>query len=144
MKIFALFIVVTSVFVMNTEMAFGKDVERDRLVKALIVVESGGNDRAHGDKHLKEQAYGCLQIRQPCVDDVNRRHGTKYRAEDCLGNRELSIWIFSRYMDIYATKARIGRQPTDQDRARIWNGGPSGWKRSSTIPYWNKVRRAMK
>ncbi len=102
------------------------ETPRTALIEALIHVESKGNDRAHGDKHLPDHAYGCLQIRQPCVDDVNSRYGTNYRAQDCFGNRELSLWIFHRYMDIYATESRIGRKVTYQDMSRIWNGGPSG------------------
>ncbi len=88
----------------------------DHLITALIQVESRGNDNVVGDKHLKDKAYGSLQIRKPCVQDVNKRYGTNYRAEDCLGNRELSI--------------------------KIWNGGPKGFKKKSTQAYWEKVRRA--
>lgn len=116
-----------------------------KLIGALIYAESlySGYEEAVGDKCLKNKAYGCLQIRKPCVDDVNKACGTKYKAEDCLGNRELSFWIFERYMELYATKARIGRDPTDQDRARIWNGGPNGWKKKSTLEYWKKVKKAL-
>lgn len=118
------------------------DQPRDELVTALIKKESSnkdhpdGNDQAVGDRHLKQKAYGCLQIRQPAVDDVNRRYNTNYRAEDCLGDRALSIRICRLYIDMWATERRIGREPTDEDKARIWNGGPNGWKRSSTENYW--------
>ncbi|MEK7610618.1 MAG: transglycosylase SLT domain-containing protein [Patescibacteria group bacterium] len=113
------------------------------LIMALVQVESGGNDWAIGDQHLVQKAYGCLQIRQPCADDVNRRYGTRYRAEDCLGNPELSREICQKYLALYATRARLGREPTDQDRARIWNGGPDGWKKKSTVGYWKKVSKKM-
>lgn len=109
------------------------------LVEALIQVESQGNDYAIGDTHLTDRAYGCLQIRKPCLDDVNRACGTYYDPEQMLGNRTLSVWVFEQYMMLYATPRNIGHEPTDKDRARIWNGGPSGWKRSSTLPYWRKV-----
>ncbi len=117
--------------------------QKQVLLPALIKVESGGRDDAVGDSHLKDKAYGALQIRQPCVDDVNRRYGTSYRAEDCLNNRQLSIWICQRYIALYATEKSIGRTPTDQDRARIWNGGPQGWKSKRTLGYWAKVQKAM-
>jgi hypothetical protein len=58
----------------------------DPLIAALIHVESHGNDYAVGDRGKGEKAYGALQIRKPCVDDVNRRFGTKYQAKDMLGN----------------------------------------------------------
>jgi Destabilase len=113
------------------------------LINAIISVESSGNNMAVGDKHLKDKAYGPMQIRKPCVDDVNRRLGTTYKAEQCLGNRELSVKIFRCYMAIYATKSRLGHEPTDEDYSRIWNGGPSGWKNLKTEKYWSKVRQHL-
>jgi hypothetical protein len=115
----------------------------EELIQALITVESNGNDNAHGDLHLKAQAYGCLQIRQPVCDDVNRKLGTHYQAEEMLGQRELSVKICKIYIDIYATAKRLGHEPTNEDMARIWNGGPQGWKRSSTVAYWEKVRAKL-
>lgn len=123
----------------NTRKALNGKME---LVDALIQVESQGNDNAIGDKHLKDKAYGCLQIRKPCVDDVNRSLGTNYKAEDMLGNRKLSIEVFNQYMELYAKKG------TDQQKARVWNAGPSGINiphRSETVErmlttYWQKVK----
>jgi hypothetical protein len=115
-----------------------------QLVAALIQVESNGNDRAIGDRGKKEMAYGCLQIRKPCVDDVNKALGTKIKAQDCLGNRDLSIKVCATYISLYATKNRLGKDPTLQDMARIWNGGPNGWKFKSTNVYWAKVQKHLK
>lgn len=117
---------------------------KDRLIAALIQVESRGNDRAIGDRGKKEMAYGCLQIRKPCIDDVNRHFGTKYQAKDCLGNRSLSVWVCQKYLELYATRERLGRAPGAEDRARIWNGGPNGWKSPSTNVYWSRVRKQLK
>lgn len=115
---------------------------------AIMEVESGGNANAHGDIHLAQQAYGPLQIRQPVCDDVNKAYGTHFQAADLLGYTAKSLAIFWLYMGLYATTAHIGRMPTDEDRARIWNGGPSAWNPSSslyalTTPYWHKVQAAM-
>ena len=115
----------------------------DKLIQALIKVESGGDDNAIGDRRLKNKAYGCLQIRQPYVDDVNRSLKTAYRAEQCLGNRNLSIKIFNAYMAIYATTGRLGRPVMDQDVSRVHNGGPNGWRIPATIPYWEKVKKYL-
>ena len=41
----------------------------DRLVNAIIYVESRGNDSAIGDRG---KAVGCLQIHPICVREVNR------------------------------------------------------------------------
>ncbi len=110
----------------------------------MIQVESGGDDFAEGDKHLKNRAYGCLQIRRPYVDDVNRAYKTKYNPQDCLGNRELSIKILNQYMSIYGTARRLLHYPpTMEDIARIHNGGPRGFKKASTNGYWNKVKKYL-
>ena len=116
----------------------------EELIRAVIIVESGGDDQAIGDQHLTNRAYGPMQIRQPCVDDVNERADTDYQAEDMLGNRELSIWCFKEYMKRYATERRLGHEPTAQDMARIWNGGPNGHKKESTKRYWREVHEVLK
>lgn len=117
----------------------------DKLINALIQVESSGNDRAvyPADPSLNPEAFGCLQIRQICLDDINKANGTNYKLTDFLGNRELSIWAFKRYMEMWATKKRLGRDPTDEDRARIWKGGPNGWKKEDSLFYWGKVKKEL-
>lgn len=108
------------------------------LIDAIIQVESGGNDYAQGDLHLVQKAYGPMQIRQPAVDDVNRRLGTSYRSKDCLGNRGLSILIFNTYCDIYQ------KNGSDENKARLWNGGPGGvLYPSRTDAYWAKVKKLL-
>jgi hypothetical protein len=120
----------------------------DPLEPALIEVESGGDDNAIGDKTLKHKAYGCLQIRQPVCDDVNRELGTSYKAQDMLGNRALSLKVFRTYMSIWCSPAKLGRAVTHEDRARVWNGGPSAWKpgnkmHTATNGYWAKVKKHL-
>lgn len=121
------------------------ETRASQLIKVIIpIVESESNVKEIGDLNLKQRAYGSHQIRQPVCDDVNRYFGTKYRAEQMLGNRELSEKVCEMYLSIWATEARIGRKVTDQDRARIWNGGPKGWQKKSTLGYWVKIQKAKK
>ena len=106
------------------------------LILALIAVESGGNDHAWGDNG---KAWGCLQIRAEVMEDVARispqdHYYNAFRRDD-------AIWICRTYLDHYVTRSRLGRIPTAQDYARVWNGGPQGWKKDSTLPYWEKVRK---
>ncbi|OHA19666.1 MAG: hypothetical protein A2836_02180 [Candidatus Taylorbacteria bacterium RIFCSPHIGHO2_01_FULL_45_63] len=119
----------------------GRDIRQ--LIPALIQVESSGRDFVIGDRSLGEKAYGPLQIRKPVVDDVNRAYGTNYRPEEMLGNRKLSIEVCEKYLRLYATPKRLGMEATPEHLARIWNGGPNGWKRNVTLPYWQKVKRLM-
>lgn len=110
------------------------------LLPALIWQESEGNDNAIGDKHLVDKAYGCLQIRADYMMDAIQ----DFHSERCLGDRALSIEIFNAYMGRYATVHRLNRPVTDQDIARIHNGGPNGYKNPLTVVYWWNVRAKMK
>lgn len=109
------------------------------LIMILIQVESAGDDLAIGDNGL---AYGCLQMHKAYVQDAAEYAGEDWVHEDAF-DRETSIDIFIAYASRYATEERIGRPVTVQDIARIHNGGPDGWKKSSTEKYWNKVKSIM-
>lgn len=132
-------------------------IELTPLEKAIMQVESQGKLDAIGDKHLVNKAYGAFQIRKPCVEDVKQYTGSTIykhedgkvvdiKAENCLNDLELSVWIFRQYMARWANEKRIVRTKpgvTDQDRARIWNGGPRGWMKKSTEHYWSKVQNEL-
>ncbi|MDD5318545.1 MAG: hypothetical protein PHF79_01845 [Candidatus Pacebacteria bacterium] len=121
----------------------GSEVSLWTLIPALIEVESGGDDSKVGDRGMKNKAYGCLQIRQPCMNDVNRSWRQHHKAEECLNDRELSVNACQQYLCNYGRKERLGHEPTMQDLARIWNGGPDGWKNPKTEWYWEKVQQAI-
>lgn len=113
----------------------------EKLIHALIQVESQGNDNAIGDRNLAHHAYGCLQIRQPVCTDVNDAYGTSYSPNQMLGNRALSIEVFRKYVSLYKCK-------TDEEKARIWNGGPSAKRPDTrqyiaTNGYWSKVKALL-
>lgn len=115
-------------------------IDFDRLIPALIAVESGGDDRAVGDGG---SAKGCLQIWPSVVADVNRVYGTRYTHDDAF-TREHAVNICKKYLSIYCTAKRLGREPSLADAARCWNGGPVGYRRTATLGYWNKVARHLK
>jgi hypothetical protein len=110
------------------------------LIAAIMMVESGGNHLAVGDGGT---AIGPLQIRQAAVTDVNRIYGTKFTLNQTT-NLAVSTKIFTLYTGHWCTERRLGRTPTNQDIARVWNGGPNGWRRRSTQGYWEKVRKALR
>ncbi len=109
------------------------------LLSALIVVESNGDDRAVGDQGA---AFGALQIHECFVQDVNRIAGTDFDHRDAH-SRPTALWIATVYLNYYANRDRLGRPPTAEDRARIWVGGPDGYKQRSTLRYWRKVRKVL-
>jgi len=109
------------------------------LISALIAVESGGNDKAVGDNGL---SHGCLQIRQEVLDDVHRLTGQRFYLHDCY-QRETAIYICHTYLTHYGTVRRLGRSPTVQDLAMIWNRGPDGWRKPDKNDYYRRVRAEM-
>lgn len=112
----------------------------DRLIDALVQVESNGNPSAIGDKG---RAFGCLQIWQCVVTDVNQVSRVKYTHADAFDPVKARA-ICRAYLARYATAKRLGREPTLEDFARIWNGGPAGHRNPATIKYWNKVSAVLK
>ena len=108
------------------------------LILALITVESSGNNDAVGDDGL---AYGCLQLHAAYVADAAEFAGTDWVHEDAF-DRDTAILIVTAYMARYATKERLGHEPTASDIARIHNGGPNGYKKSATDKYLAKVKLA--
>jgi hypothetical protein len=106
------------------------------LLAALIAVESGGRDQAIGDRHLSQPAVGALQIRQPALDDANRIIRTNWTIMQ-MTNRAIAIRVADAYLSHY------GKGKSLHDLARIWNGGPNGHRRPSTLSYLNKIKRYL-
>ena len=110
----------------------------DNLIEAMIQVESRGNDKAIGDKHLESPSVGCLQIRPVMVAEVNRilkrcKDDTRYVLDDRY-SRDKSIMMFRIWKSYHHAKSSL------EKIARCWNGGPRGYKNPSTLRYWNKVQ----
>lgn len=114
-------------------------VPSDRLIDALVKVESNGDPRAIGDNG---KALGCLQIWSVVVQDVNEVSRVKYTHADAFDPAKARA-ICRAYLARYATAKRLGREPTDEDFARIWNGGPNGHKKKATVSYWHKVAAVL-
>ena len=112
----------------------------DRLIPALENVESGGDPKAIGDGG---KALGILQIWEVVIIDVNRAKGTSYVHADAFDPVKARA-ICRAYLSIYCTERRLGRKPTMEDAARIWNGGPNGHKKAATLKYWAKVQRELR
>lgn len=117
-----------------------------KLLDAIKKVESGGDVDAIGDRHLSNKAYGPYQIRDPYYRDAlaaNPKLGGSFDNVKGIGSEAYSERVMRAYMGRYATRSRLGREPTDEDIARIHNGGPNGWKNANTEAYWKKVQKEM-
>jgi len=108
------------------------------LIPLFIQVESSGDPNAIGDCC---KAVGILQIHTIVVEDVNRIYQTKYTEKDRL-NKAKSMSICRLYLKYYGTRYQLktGKKATMEALSRIWNGGPDGWKKQSTVKYWKKVK----
>ena len=117
-------------------------IEDERLVSALIHVESRGNDSAIGDRHLVgNEAVGALQIRPIMVKEVNRilkiqKSNKRFTLKDRF-ERDKSIEMF------YIWKNYHHKDSDYETIARNWNGGPKGYKLDRTVKYWNKVEKQL-
>jgi hypothetical protein len=83
-------------------------------------------------------SLGPLQISEAAFIDS----GVQGEWKDCR-YLSVSLEVFRKYQQRYANARRLKRIPTNQDRARIWNGGPNGWKRNSTLKYWHSVKEKL-
>lgn len=100
----------------------------------LATVESNCNPDILGDDGA---AWGMYQIHSAYAEDAGYAH------KDAL-DPVVSGEIVRAYMNRYATEERLGRPVTLEDVCRIHNGGPNGYKRSSTDDYWNKCQDVAK
>ena len=103
-----------------------------RLFDAIEKVESGGNVHAVGDGGLSRGAYQIQKSywRDACeYGGVNWSYSLVTSRSHC---RQIMTWYWARYGAV-----------TDEQRARVHNGGPRGTKMQATVKYWHKVRAEL-
>lgn len=112
------------------------------LLSALIAVESPKNPQQAEAAIRREGAYGILQIRQICLDDVIMASGIEVTLEECARSETTSRWVCVEYLKKWGKHyyRTTGEKPTYEVLARIWNGGPRGWQKSATEKYWERIR----
>ena len=89
-------------------------------------------------------SLNSLQIREICITDVNRIYGTSYTMHDAYDKRtseEIALLYLTYWGKEYTRNT--GKIPSYEQYARIWNGGPKGWKKASTLDYWKKVHKLV-
>lgn len=109
----------------------------EQLLNAIEQVESGGNPFAAGDideETGEYQAVGAYQIHKIYVDDVNRILGHQAFSYDDRWDKGKSRQMVSVYLRHYGGNKGI------EAMARIHVGGPKGYKKESTLPYWEKIK----
>ena len=125
----------------------GSGAASEALWQAIVAVESRGNVHAY---NAHDGATGMAQIKTVCLGDANRIAclrglDERFTAADRSDPRAARR-IWNLYLDFYGKQyeKETGRKPTDEVFARISNGGPTGWRKTSTLPYWDRVREALR
>lgn len=118
-----------------------------KLLKAIQYVESGGDSNAVGDNG---RSLGPYQISEAYYQDAVQfnpslaDNGRTYENVFGPASSAYSEAVIRSYMRRYATPERLGHwPPTNEDIARIHNGGPNGFKRRGTDLYWDKVNDCL-
>tara|TARA_R110002096_G_scaffold168632_1_gene339580 strand:+ start:2211 stop:2645 length:435 start_codon:yes stop_codon:yes gene_type:complete len=138
-KIYTVRTFIISIVILSSPAYSLTDKELDDVLAAIRTVESNNNPNAVGDNG---NAIGVYQIWPSYWKDAVEHSKLQGKYVDCY-DHSYSDSIVRSYMKRYATKRRLGREPTQEDIARIHNGGPNGYKKKSTIEYWNKVKRIL-
>jgi hypothetical protein len=101
------------------------------LFPALRHVESGGNDRAVGDNGRSVGPYQCGLA--AWLDGGGKREDYPRLAYDRMATERVMLRYWQRHGAV-----------TDEQRARTWNGGPTGASKKATVGYWKHVKDEMK
>ena len=129
---------IISILLLSAVVVYAEPLNHSSLLHALYMVESGGRKNPpDGDNG---RAIGPYQIWHSYWLDAtsfDRSIGGTY--QDCR-KKAYAEKVVKAYLKKYATRKRLGHKPTDEDRARIHNGGPNGFRKASTLKYWKKVR----
>jgi hypothetical protein len=109
--------------------------EMTDVLAAIRIVESNDDPNAVGDGG---DSIGCYQIQKCYWLDAKEFSDLDGTYLDCY-NRGYADRTVRFYMARYATERRLGREVTQEDVARIHNGGPNGYKKECTKKFWKKV-----
>jgi len=118
-----------------------EDFSMKSILVAMAKVETNNRDIV-GDKHLKNKAYGVLQMRQPAVDDVNRIYGFSgvHKANDLKGNRSMQFKYAELYLNILIKEFNGNKKLA----IMAYNLGIKNVKNGKRNDYYNKVKKHIK
>ena len=105
-----------------------------KFITIIGMVESSFDVAAINEK---ENAIGLLQIRPCVVEDVNNHYGTDFNHLDCYDTVVAST-VCVLYIKMWCKKKKYKCHV--ENAARIWNGGPDGPNKDSTLAYLNKIK----
>ena len=138
---FILFLLSISALAMDVTTIPTTDAEWNEFLDILSEVESNSTDGIVKTDVNGRKSYGRLQIQSGYLRDS----GLSYTLEQVRTSKEISYKVAKAYLEKYARiyeslPENAGKRATVEVLARIHNGGPNGWRRSSTIAYLGKVK----
>ena len=113
-----------------------RDTCDSEFIRKIGQIESGNTDNAKS-KH----GYGRYQIYNICVKGSGMTDLLGYSHDDMF-NAEKSKHVFWATMGIFChTYAqKHGHYPNYEELARMWCGGPEGYKKNATLNYLHKFK----
>lgn len=105
----------------------------DELIEKIWFVES--TNRLNPPDGDGGNAVGPLQIHQCVLRDVNERYGTNFVRKD-LRKLETARIVARLYISMWMEGHK------EEIAARIFNGGPRGWRKKSTDTYWERIQKS--
>lgn len=131
-----IFITIFMSFIVAFSCKANKNNDINNLLDAIKIVESKNGKYKTG----KNGESGSYQIKRIVIDDVNRILKEKaFKYDDTLDD-DKSREICRIYILYWSKRHSVN---TIESMARIWNGGPRGYRKESTIEYWHKIRRVL-
>eukprot|EP00057_Strongylocentrotus_purpuratus_P004153 XP_003728138.1 PREDICTED: lysozyme [Strongylocentrotus purpuratus] len=125
-------------------MALPTPVPADCL-KSICMVESNGK-MPDPLCRMDQGSLSCgpYQIKEAYWLDARMKGGDLMGSwTKCAASFSCSEQAVHGYMARYATFGRLNHQPTNEDFARIHNGGPNGFKKPCTLAYWSRVNALL-
>lgn len=116
------------------------DYDLDRILTAIRKQESGGEKRPNEAVGDNGTSLGSFQIsRAYWIDALEYDPSIGGEYED-VKDPDYARRVIVAYLSRYIKKSSHW---TDENVARIHNGGPSGHKRKSTLKYWREVKAKL-
>jgi hypothetical protein len=111
--------------------------EKNKIFLAVYGVESNYGKDTIPKLKSDIRSRGLMQITPILINDLNDIYSTHF----ILSDRHVyskCVTMFFLYQNHY------NKEWNFEKAARIWNGGPDGMNKKSTIVYWNKIQNVMK
>jgi hypothetical protein len=116
-----------------------RDTCDSEFIRKIGQIETGNNDSL---TEVGGHGKGRYQIYNICVKGSGLTDLLGYTHNDMF-KHEKSVHVFWATMGIFChTYAqKHGHYPTYEQLARMWCGGPEGYKNNATLNYLNKFRK---